>query len=320
VPAPRQRGRNALAALLAIVAAGAIAASVVLAWVDGQILNGPRFVATSTPAATDPATTTIVANELVAGVGETLRPIVEAPREDGTIADITAFEAALEAAAGQAAASPEWVTLWSQGWAAQVERTRALLDGAPPTQAELDGTSVTFVLDPLAVLVRDQVALAGFPEVAGQPVATPALTIRTTSTLADELDTVADWDGRWWLVLLGGVAAAAAAFAASTRRDRLALLLGADLIVGGAAVWLFATLAGDVAGERGLDESSRSILAATYVPFGELLARNGVITALVGAGVVVVGLVAVIAIRSQQRRVRSISSSASPDPYAPEAR
>jgi hypothetical protein len=318
--APRQQGRNALAAVLAIVAAGAIAASVVLAWVDGQILNGPRFVTTSAPAATDPATTTIVSGLLVDGVGATLRPIVEAPREDGTIADVTAFEAALEAAAGQAATSQEWVALWGQGWAAQVARTQALLDGAPPTQAELDGTAVTFALDPLAVLVRDQVALAGFPEVAGQPVATPPLTVRTTSTLADELDTVAAWDGRWWLVLLGGVVAAAAAFAASTRRERLALLLGADLIVGGAAVWLFATLAGDVAGERGLDESSRTILSATYVPFGDLLARNGVITALVGAGVLVLGVVAVVAIRSQQRRVRSGPSSASPDPSAPEAR
>jgi hypothetical protein len=309
VTSAQPRARNALAALLAIVAAAAIAVSAGLAWVHGQVLDGPRFVANAAPAATDPATTQVVASLLVQDVGGALRPVVEAPRDDGSLPDTQAFELSLDTAAAEAAISPQWVALWSQGWATYAERTRALLGGAPPTQQELDGTTVTFALAPLADQVRDQVALAGYPEVAGLPVSTQPLTLRTTSTLADEVSPLTSWPERWWLVLLLGLVSAGSAYAVSTRRGRLSLLLGADLIAGGAAIWLLATLAGGVAGERGLDESSRSILSATYQPFGELLARDGVITGVVGAFVMVLGLVAIVAARQQDRRVRSVAST-----------
>jgi multisubunit Na+/H+ antiporter MnhC subunit len=300
------RARNFFAALFAVLATALIASSVLLGWVDRTVLPTESFVRTGGPAITDPAIAGPLQAQLSAEVLAQLTPLVAGTSTTSTLEfDANAFNSTVSQAAAVVVASPVARASWDAALTTTHTRSVELARGAAPAQGEIVGTTLSVDLVPLAIATRDQVALAGYPSVAGAefPVTPFVITATSSASQANEVVRIVD---RWaWPAFALGLLAAAIAYLLSTRKGRLTLLLGADLLVAAAVLWVTAQLVGNVAGERGLTPQDQDALAALYAPFGNSLQQNAVFTALVG-GVFIVAAVIVLSVQAQSdRRVRS---------------
>jgi hypothetical protein len=300
----RAKFRNGVALLLAVVATALICSSVGLSFVERDVIAVDGLVANARPSATATPVTQTLSNTLTTTVGDALRPIATAPLPDGTPPDTAGFEAALTTAAANAVSSPTWIAQWDAGWRATGTTTQALID-APRTQPAVAGSSVTVDATPLAVGMRDQIAASGFPEVGGVDVGTASLVIATNLSPTDAQPFLRFAQDYWWLPLLLGIVVAALAYWASTRRWRLTLFLGADLVAGAGALWLLAVLGGRVIDDRGLDPVSVELLPTVYAPFGASLTTMAALTAAIGGLLVLLGLLGLTLRRPAQPRVAS---------------
>lgn len=306
IPVGEPALRNFFAALLAVVATALIATSVFLGWIDRTILPTPAFTNTGASAITDPAVADPLQNQLSAEVVAQLTPIVSGTATSSTLEfDAAAFATTVDQAATAAVASPVARASWEAALARTHERSLALARGAEPILAEIDGTTLAVDLGPLAVVTREQVALAGYPSVAGVEFVVNPFVVQSSSSAVEAADLVRLADTWVWIAFVLGLIAAACAFLLSTRKGRLTLLLGADLAVAGGVLWVTATLVGNVAGERGLTPTDQEALAALYAPFGASLQQSAVLTAAIG-GICVVTAVIILSVQAQsERRVRS---------------
>lgn len=309
------RLRNVLAALLAVVATGLIASSVLLGWVDRTVLPTPSFVKTGGPVITDPAVAVPLQQQLTEQVGAQLTSIVTTTGDSASAPfDAGAFNTAVAQAAEAAVASPVARASWDAALRATHVRSLDLARGAEPTPDELDGTAIVVDLGPLAAATRDQVALAGFPSVAGAQFGVAPYAITSSSSAVEASDGIRIADQWGWPLFLLGLLAAAAAYTSSTRKGRLTLLLGADLLVAAGALWVTARLVGNVAGDRGVTPDDQAALAALYAPFGRSLQQEATLTAVIG-GILVIAAIIVLSVQgSSERRVRSSNDNVQPTP------
>jgi hypothetical protein len=306
IPVQEPRVSNFFAALFAVVATALIATSAFLGWIDRTVIPTEAFVKTGAVTITDPAIAGPMQAQLSAEVLTQLTPLVNDTGTTSTVAfDAAAFDATVTQAAAAAVASPVARASWEAGLTATHARSVALARGAEPTVTEIDGTSLVIDLGPLAALTRDQVALAGYPSVAGAEFAVAPYVVSSSSSAVEAADLV-NWADSWaWAAFGLGLLAAAVAYLLSTRKGRLTLLLGADLLVAAGVLWVTAKLVGNVAGDRGLTPADQEALAALYAPFGRSLQENAVLTALIG-GVVIVTAIIILSVQAQSdRRVRS---------------
>jgi multisubunit Na+/H+ antiporter MnhC subunit len=306
IPTGEPRARNFFAALFAVVATALIATSVLLGWIDRTVVPTASFVATGGPSITDPAIADPLQAQLNAEVLAQLTPLVAGTSVTTTAPfDAQAFNTAVTQASTAAVASPIARASWDAALTATHSRAIALARGAEPTPTEIDGTSLAVDLGPLAAATRDQVALAGYPSVAGAQFPVAPFVVNSSSSAVEGADVVRLAETWGWLAFALGLVAAAAAFLLSTRKGRLTLLLGADLMVAAGLLWVTAKLVGNVAGDRGLTPADQDALAALYAPFEASLQQNAVFTAIIG-GICIVTAVTILAVQAQSdRRVRS---------------
>jgi hypothetical protein len=306
IPVREPRARNFFAALFAVLATGLIASSVLLGWIDRTVLPTATFVSTAGPAIDDPAIAGPMQAQLSAEVLAQLTPVVAGTTTNTALDfDANAFSATVSQAAAGAVASPVAQASFDAALTATHERSIALARGAQTPAAADEGTTLTVDLSPLAVITRDQVALAGYPSVAGATFPVTPFVVTSTASAAEGGDIVRFAETWGWPAFGLGLLAAVLAYLLSTRKGRLTLLFGADLLVAAGVLWVTARLVGNVAGERGLTLTDQEALAALYAPFGRSLQSNAVLTAVIG-GVVIVTAIIILSVQAQSdRRVRS---------------
>lgn len=306
----REARRNRAAVLLVILASGLLGLTAITTWVNGRLISTSGYVSTVQPVAASPEVVDAVTEQLLTQVGDPLLAQAESlagtpSGPDGAELQPDLFEPDVVSAISSAVASPTFAAVWASGQTATQTQIVALIDGAVPTQQQLDGTDFVIDLAPLAPVISAQLVQAGYNFTAtSTPVPRP-LEIRTTSTVANTTQTLDSLRGLWWVIPFLAVLALAGAYAFSTRRLRLTLVFGIDLALAMGAVVLTSRLLKNVAGEGGVGLQDQNLLTAMYVPFGQALTRSGVIGAVVG-GVIVLGAIIAISIRgAQERRVRS---------------
>jgi len=306
----REARRNRVAVVLVILASGLLGLTAITTWVNGRLISTSGYVSTVQPVAANPEVIDAVTEELLTQIGDPLLDQADGlagtpSGPDGAELQPDLFEPEVVSAIASAIASPTFAAVWASGQTATQTQIVALLDGAVPTQQQLDGTDVVIDLAPLSPLISAQLAQAGYAfAAAGTPVPAP-LEIRTTSTVAPYTETLDALRGLWWLIPFLAVLALAGAYAFSTRRLRLTLVLGVDVALAMGAVVLTGRLLKKVAGEGGVGLQDQSLLTAMYEPFGQALTRSGVIGAVVGGVIALVAIIAISIRGARERRVRS---------------
>lgn len=302
---PRGRFRNALAALLAVVATACLATAAVLSWTSTALFTPDGFAAVASDGVDDPALVAATNAILVTALAEPLGAAIAAST---AVAPTTGpgFEDALNSAAATAASSPEALQAWTDALRTTQVRVEDLLDGAEPSEPEITTTTVTVDLTAAAAAARDQLAQSGFPAVGGVPVGLANRTVTADASAYDWGD-LRDASAAWPGFLAAGLALTTVAFLLSTRKPRLTLLLGADLLTAAALVWLFARLAGSVAGDRGATAADQELLAALAQPYVQSLSGRAVGIAVIGGLVLLIALV-LLSVGSHRRRDVASSS------------
>jgi len=232
--------RSAVAALLVIVGALLVPVGVLGYWADQTVTSPARFEATIGPLVTIPAVQDQVAAGLTSIVKDawdqrTLTSLLPKASAKAVAAREAAIQKVLPLAMRKVAASPEIGGIWRSLTGAV--QTRVLHLASQPTTVTAQAGQVSIDIMPLYLLMRRQVVLAGFPELAS--VSGPKDHVKMI-VKADALDRIqkvyriANPIGHWLIVLAGLMLLAAVAI--SRRRRRMVLIVGLLLVVGSGAL------------------------------------------------------------------------------------
>jgi hypothetical protein len=299
------RVRNGAAALLTLLSSALILGSVLAGWIHHEVLDTEGYTRNIRASADDPvvvaAATEVMASDLTTNLLNDLASQPLSVNPDGTpIPTPTPEELGVREAALRAAASPVFTDQWATGWLA----ARPLWFVSPDTVSASGPSSRIIVvnLEPVEAIARDQIAANGWPSFGGAPLTSNGLVITAQIDPLDELSGLPD---ARWRILGVGIVLLALAYLFSTRRRRLTLLLGAELLVGGLALWLLTPILQQQVARAGAALIDQELLRAAFGPFGRALAVDAWVTAGIGLFLVLVALTALSFRTDEERHVRS---------------
>lgn len=303
------RIRNGIAALFTLLGATLILGAVLSSWIAADISDDTGFRANILASAQDPVVVAAATDQMTAELTTSLladlaaTPLATGP-DGSTPTAPTPEQLGVAEAAQRAATSSEFAEQWVVGWSAgrPLWFVPSNTSWYQTTQSTTQTTTITINTEPAAAVARDQIAAAGWPSFAGADLDTTGLVITVEPEPLAGLSQLPD---ARTALLGGGVALLTVAYLLSTRRKRLTLLLGAELVAGAVALWLLTLLMKQQVTRAGVTDLDSALSAAAFAPFSHALQVSSWITGGLGLFLILVALTALSFRTDEERHVRS---------------